>query len=115
MRAAFIYSDRWGRYEYGQHHPLKPVRLRLTYELLDAYGVLGNGDPQVIPSIAASVDEMLRFHSPEYLDVLRAVNAGLAVPAGARYGLGPGDNPIFLACSITRPWSWVPRCRRLNS
>ncbi len=95
VQAAFIYADRWGRYEYGAHHPLKPVRLKLTYELLDAYGVLGGCSSQVISATAASADEILRFHSPEYLDVLRAVNAGLAVPAAARYGLGPGDNPIF--------------------
>ncbi len=33
--------------------------------------------------------------SREYLEILRAVSAGDWVPHAARYGLGPGDNPIF--------------------
>ena len=36
-----------------------------------------------------------RFHHQGYLDVLRAADAGDWVPDAARYGLGPGDNPIF--------------------
>jgi acetoin utilization protein AcuC len=93
--AVFMYSDQWGEYAYSPHHPLKPVRLQLTYELMTAYGLLGGGYARTIPATEASTDDLLRFHTAEYLDVLHAASAGVAVPAGARYGLGPGDNPIF--------------------
>jgi acetoin utilization protein AcuC len=41
------------------------------------------------------MDDLLRFHASEYLQVLKAVSQGIAVPTMSRYGLGLGDNPIF--------------------
>src|SRR5207249_8893245 len=39
---------------------------------------------------------LLTFHTEEYLNVLKAANTGAASAAVVcRYGLGPGDNPIF--------------------
>lgn len=95
MQPVFVYSDEWARYEYGPRHPLKPIRLQLTYELMSAYGLLGQGGSSVIRAREASADDILRYHSPEYLDVLRAVSAGLSFPVAPHYGLGPGDNPVF--------------------
>ena len=37
-KAAFVYSDVLSRHTLSPEHPLKPVRLRYTYELLDSYG-----------------------------------------------------------------------------
>lgn len=95
MQTAFVYTEQWAQYDYGVRHPLKPVRLKLTYELMDAYGLLHTESSRVVPANEASTDDILRFHAPEYLEVLRAASAGLTVPTIARYGLGPGDNPIF--------------------
>src|SRR5262249_51489187 len=38
MAAAFVYDDRLLEYDFGPAHPLRPQRLRLTHELLRAYG-----------------------------------------------------------------------------
>jgi acetoin utilization protein AcuC len=95
VHGAFIYTDQWAQYAYGRQHPLKPVRLKLTYDLIEAYGLMGEQRSHLIPASEASADEILRFHTPEYLDVLQAANAGLTVPGLGRYGLGPGDNPVF--------------------
>jgi hypothetical protein len=43
MKVAFIYSDDFARYDYGPEHPLKPFRLKLTYEL-KAYELLSLPD-----------------------------------------------------------------------
>ena len=43
----------------------------------------------------AELDAVARFHTREYIEILRAVSAGDRVPHAARHGLGPGDNPIF--------------------
>jgi hypothetical protein len=94
LSAAFIYSDQWATYVYGPHHPLKPIRLHLTYELMKAYGLL-ESPARIIPAVAASTDDLLRFHTPEYLQILEAVSEGVAMPTMSCYGLGPGDNPIF--------------------
>ena len=48
---------------------------------------------------AAAADAVLRgFHTAEYLEVLRAASEGHEVPVAYRYGLGPGDNPIWPGC-----------------
>ena len=39
-RAAFVYDDAMSQHVLRQDHPMRPVRLRHTYELLDAYGRL---------------------------------------------------------------------------
>jgi acetoin utilization protein AcuC len=94
VSAAFIYTDEWAKYAYGLHHPLKPMRLHLTYELMQAYGLLGV-PACTIPAVEASTEALLRFHAPEYLQVLEAVSEGVTVPDMHRYGIGPGDNPVF--------------------
>ena len=37
-RAAFVYDDAMSHHQLRQDHPMRPVRLRYTYELLQAYG-----------------------------------------------------------------------------
>jgi acetoin utilization protein AcuC len=96
VRTALVYSDEWARFDYGPDHPLRMERLGLTWRLMEAYGLTALPGVLVkIPEPAAEA-ELERFHTPEYLAVLKAADAGL-VPRGvaARYGLGPGDNPIF--------------------
>lgn len=95
MPAAFLYTDEWAQYAYGPHHPLKPIRLRLTYELMQAYGLLGESQARAVPAVEATIDDLLSFHAADYLDVLQAVSQGYPVPTCADYGLGPGDNPVF--------------------
>jgi histone deacetylase 1/2 len=40
MKTAFICSDDFAKYDYGLGHPLKPFRLKLTHDLIRAYGLL---------------------------------------------------------------------------
>jgi acetoin utilization protein AcuC len=95
MKAAFVYSDEFARFSYGSNHPLKPVRLRLTYELIRACGLLGDPDPRLIVPAPAGIDDLLTFHSRDYIDILQAANGG-DYPEGAEAcGLGYGDNPAF--------------------
>lgn len=95
MKTAFLYSDDFSRFSYGPTHPLKPFRLKLTYELIKACGLLAPDDPRVIAPTPAKRADLLVFHSPEYLAVLEAANNGKAVPGAPAFGLGEGDNPVF--------------------
>ncbi len=95
MKTAFVYSNEFSLFNYGSSHPLKPVRLKLTYELIRSCSMLGSPDPRVVEPHHASVEELLAFHSKEYIEILQASNRG-EPPAGAEaYGIGPGDNPAF--------------------
>ena len=95
MTTAIIYSDEWHQFDYGPEHPLRMERLGLTWRLMEAYGLTALPRAKVWAPERAELDEIARFHSREYIEVLRAVSAGDWVPHAARYGLGPGDNPIF--------------------
>jgi acetoin utilization protein AcuC len=95
VKTALIHSEEWRRFDYGAEHPLRMERLGLTYRLMDAYGLTSLPRAKVLAPEAAPLDTIARFHSREYLEVLRAVSAGDWVPDAPRHGLGPGDNPIF--------------------
>jgi Deacetylases, including yeast histone deacetylase and acetoin utilization protein len=95
VRTALIHSDEWRRFDYGPEHPLRMERLGLTWRLMDAYGLTALPHAKVVAPEPASLEAIARFHTREYLDILRAVSAGDWVPHAVRYGLGPGDNPIF--------------------
>lgn len=95
MKTAFVYSDDFVKFDYGSGHPLTTVRLKLTSELIRACGLLGPGDSRIVEPVMAGEEEVLSFHAREYVDVLKAVNSGRAIPGSSRFGLGPGDNPVF--------------------
>ena len=95
MRTAIIYSEEWRRFDYGPDYPLRMERLGLTWSLMEAYGLTVLPRAKVLAPEVADVGAITRFHAREYVDILRAVSAGDWVPHAARYGLGPGDNPIF--------------------
>jgi acetoin utilization protein AcuC len=98
MRTALIYADAFTRFDYGPEHPLRMERLGLTYTLMEALGLTAlPASRQVTPQPAPDA-VLARFHTPDYLEVLRAVSVGHPVPDAARYGLGPGDNPIWPGC-----------------
>jgi acetoin utilization protein AcuC len=95
MTTAFIYSDRLGTFSYGADHPMRPLRLKLTYDLITEMGLLELPSVRTVEARKAEEGEMLLFHTPEYLRVLKEADSG-EVPQGASaYGLGFGDNPAF--------------------
>src|SRR3972149_5772152 len=95
MKTALIHSDAYQRFDYGASHPLRMERLGLTYALMDAYGLLAPPETRVTPPRPAPEAVLGTFHTAEYLEVLRAASAGQEVPVAYRYGLGPGDHPIW--------------------
>lgn len=94
-RAAFLYSDRFGSFYYGSEHPMKPVRLRLTRELMAALGLDGLPGTRMVEARSATEAELLLFHTPEYLRVLKEANTGIIPVGGTQHGLGFADNPVF--------------------
>ncbi|MCK5552509.1 MAG: acetoin utilization protein AcuC [Deltaproteobacteria bacterium] len=101
MRTAFIYTDRYADYDYGLAHPLRIVRLKLTYELIKAYGLLALPSTRFVETREATEEELFLFHSRDYVDVLKRASQGSPVGEAFMYGLGPGDNPIFDGL-----WEW---------
>jgi acetoin utilization protein AcuC len=93
--AQFVYSPRFSRYRLSEYHPMKPIRLRMTYELLSAYGALSPPRAALAEPRLATVEELLSAHEREFVEVTRRLGNGEDVPDAWLYGYGPGDNPPF--------------------
>ena len=95
VRTALVYSDAWTRFDYGPEHPLRMERLGLTWRLMQACGLTTLPDAVVRAPEPAAEQEIAIYHDAEYLEMLKACNSGRAPQLAARFGLGPGDNPVF--------------------
>ncbi|MEW6444344.1 MAG: acetoin utilization protein AcuC [bacterium] len=100
MRTAFLYTNAYFAYDYGAGHPLKIERLRLTRDLCNAYGLFDLPQTVVVEPRPAAEDEILRFHTPPYVAVLKQASR-LEIDGEYGFGLGPGDNPVFPGL-----WEW---------
>ncbi len=81
-------------YDFGPQHPLRPERVLFTWDLIRACGLMELPSVEVLPGRAATADELLLVHTPDFIDATTRAGHGEEGPWG-RYGYGPGDNPIF--------------------
>jgi len=89
-RAMLLWTPELLSYDFGPGHPMSPLRLRLTMELVWALGLRDRLDV-VAPEPVD--DATLRLvHEQEYIDHVRAEDAG---DPPSRWGLGGPDNPVF--------------------
>lgn len=93
-QVAMVYSPDLVAYDHGPQHPLRPVRVMLTRELILAYGIVDGARTREVPARVANDDELGLVHTDRYIDAVKGAGAG---EAGEwwRFGFGPGDNPIF--------------------
>ena len=60
-----------GNYYYGQGHPMKPHRIRMTHNLLLNYGLYRK--MEIYRPHKATQEEMTKFHSDDYIRFLRSI------------------------------------------
>ncbi|MBI1880153.1 MAG: acetoin utilization protein AcuC, partial [Chloroflexi bacterium] len=95
-RAAFISSEALWAGGHPPGHPLRPERLRDTWEMLQAYCAFDVPQVRVIPPRLANDDELATFHTAEYIEAVRQLSRGQpSQKHPAHYKFGPGDNPVF--------------------
>lgn len=94
-RAAFIYDDMLARHVLSDAHPMKPVRLQYTYELLEAYGAFDAPGASLVKPRPATDEEVLAYHTKDYLDAVRGFSRGDYSASLAEFNFGPGDNPVY--------------------
>ena len=95
MTVGFIYSPELTRNILREDHVLRPMRLRLVYELLQAYGVFERPDAVVIEPRVATDLELMSFHGRDYVESVQAFSRGEDLHRQHRYGFSDwGDNPI---------------------
>ena len=95
-RAAFIYEDALSQHELRSDHPMRPVRLRYTHQLLSEYGAFEHSGAVLLDSRIATEEELAWLHTSEYVAAVKALGLGSDTVNGARFGFsGAGDNPVY--------------------
>jgi acetoin utilization protein AcuC len=90
-----IYSRRFSAYSYGDYHPFKVQRYRMTFELMRELGLTTPPAVAVKECPLAEEEALLGFHHPDYLAALAAFNGPGAAGADFFFGLGDVENPVF--------------------
>lgn len=87
-----VYGEEFQQYDFGPTHPLKPTRLKLTFELMKDTGLLDSPNVRVIKPRYAREEDLSLFHSTKYLAFVRRAS----VSGGGL--LDVGDTPAFKGC-----------------
>ena len=81
-------------YGFGGEHPFDPLRLRLTLELCEELGLLG--DHAFAGYEPATDEDLTTVHNLNYVRRVQCAGRVAGEHSDLRdYGLGTGDNPIF--------------------
>ena len=96
-KAAFVYHDSMSRHVLRADHPLRAVRLKYTYELLDAYHAFEDDNSTLVEPRPATEEEITGVHDTEYVEAVKRASAkakGSMTPPGS--ASVPGEiNPIY--------------------
>ena len=82
-RVDYFYDEAIGNFHYGEGHPMRPHRVRLTHHLVVNYGLYK--DMNIFRPRPASRADLAAFHSDDYIRFLSDVTCvaqKLAPPAG---------------------------------
>uniref|UniRef100_A0A8C4GP13 Histone deacetylase 2 n=1 Tax=Dicentrarchus labrax TaxID=13489 RepID=A0A8C4GP13_DICLA len=71
LSTAYIFKTYIGNYYYGQGHPMKPHRIRMTHNLLLNYGLYRK--MEIYRPHKATAEEMTKYHSDDYIKFLRTI------------------------------------------
>ena len=95
-RAAFVYDDKMSSHELRSDHPMRPVRLRYTYELLSGYEAFEHENAVLVSPRSAGEGELGWLHTPQYIEAVRRLSAGEGTQEAHRFNFSlQGDNPYY--------------------
>ena len=98
-RIAYYFNEEVGNFYYGPFHPMKPLRMKITHEMLKAYEILPKFNriiPDDYPEFVNKID-FTNFHSDEYISFLMTVtpeNMNNMAEQLLYYSIGD-DCPVF--------------------
>ena len=94
-RTAFVYGETLSQHMLGEVHPMKPIRLKYTYDLLDELGAFDATEVMVVEPRNAEQHEVLGFHHRAYVEAVQILSQGDHLSDAGEFNLGPGDNPVY--------------------
>lgn len=95
--AVFVYDDLMASHVLRPDHPLKAIRLRYTYDLLNSYHAFDNKSySELVKPRSSSYQEICTVHESEYVDAVISFGKGETVIDPARFNFSrTGDNPFY--------------------
>jgi acetoin utilization protein AcuC len=73
-KTALIYTDKFQIYNFGPQHPLRPLRIKLTYSLMEKLNLFNNERLEVFEPSLATQKEIERAHDPEYVEIVKKLS-----------------------------------------
>ena len=105
-RGAYVYADVLGQHVLREDHPMRPARLRYTYELLEGYGAFDSEGSRLVPPRQATEEEVRSFHTAEYIQAVQALSLREHCESPARFSFSDrGDNPPYPGMYDAALWS----------
>lgn len=94
-KGIFYYTEAFRDYNMGANHPLKPIRLERTRELLHCYDALREVEVREPP--LATREDLETTHRKDFIEAVAYLSENRLYPDSyRRYGFGAqGDNPVF--------------------
>ncbi len=96
-KTALIYTNKYQSYNFGPQHPLRPLRIKLTYSLMEKLNLFNNERLEVFEPSPATQKEIERAHDPKYVEIVKKLSENPMDRSVQPYlyGLGTGDTPVF--------------------
>lgn len=92
MSTGLLYHEDYLRYDFGEDHVLRQIRIHLARDLIAGYGLLEDAE-EIHPAPAPAV-QAGRVHSTDYMAVVKDLSEHPEKVSYA-HGLGTPDNPVF--------------------
>ncbi|MCH7712521.1 MAG: acetoin utilization protein AcuC [Chloroflexi bacterium] len=95
-RAAFVYDEAMSQHQLRSDHPMRPVRLQNTFDLLKAYGAFDENTSRLTPARPASEEELGWLHTQDYIEAVKRFSLGHSGQDMSRFNFTiHGDNPTY--------------------
>ena len=95
-KTAFLYSPLLSQHILSDAHPMRPIRLQYTYDLLNSYDIFDETSVKLVRPRSASAEELSLIHSQDYISAVESLSSKTEEFGAARYGFNAaGDNPIY--------------------
>jgi acetoin utilization protein AcuC len=91
-RACVVFDRQLTEYNFGQSHPMAPVRIELTMDLATELGILDGLD--VVGATVATDEELASVHTANYIERVQKLSQH-PTHIDTTIGLGTEDNPVF--------------------
>ncbi|MDY6950537.1 MAG: acetoin utilization protein AcuC [Thermodesulfobacteriota bacterium] len=95
MRSVFVHSEQFSRFKAYQGYPWQFKRGEATHRLCERLGLLHHDWMTVHKPKPASTEEILTFHTEEYVTILKKANKGVSQEEWLTCGLGTMECPVY--------------------